>query len=118
VIEINQDIIDLVEPLLVDRWGHDRVRVVRADALTAPLSDDRWSVVWHDIWPNICSSNLPEMKRLTEAYSRSCEWQGCWNEEICADMLEKERLAMRVALGMEVFDRMLTALGVKEGATK
>lgn len=41
----------------------------------------RWSVAWHDIWPDMCEDNLPEMGRLARSYGRRVDWQGFWGKD-------------------------------------
>lgn len=81
VIELAPEVIALVEPHLRERFG-DRFTVHEADALiwTAP-KNSRWDVVWHDIWNNLCTDNLPEMHRLHRRYGQRCDWQGSWSRE-------------------------------------
>jgi len=80
VVEISQDLIDLVSPYYKD----DRVSYICADALEyIPPRGKKYQMVWHDIWDNICSDNLPEMKKLHSKYSRKTEWQGEWCKEQC-----------------------------------
>lgn len=102
VLEIDRDIVELVEPLLVERWGN-RIRVVLHDAMRSPQvppgTEDHWTVVWHDIWPTISSKNLPEMKRLTELYASHCDWQGCWDQDICEKMAHIEKISDAVEVG-------------------
>lgn len=81
VVEISEDVIKLVAPTYtVD----PRVLVIHADALRwRPDRGARFEVVWHDIWPTICSDNLEEMKLLHRSYGRRCAWQGSWARELC-----------------------------------
>ena len=78
VVELDADVIALVGPYYQKKWG-DRLTIVHADALTwkAPKGQ-KYSVVWHDIWPTICEDNLPQMHKLHRKYGGRCEWQGSW----------------------------------------
>ena len=80
VVEIDADVIKLVAPSYYDH----RVTIYHVDAfeITWP-KDTRWSVVWHDIWPSICSDNLPEMTKLHRKYGHKCDWQGSWCRYQC-----------------------------------
>lgn len=80
VVEIDKDVIKLVGP----HYSKDkRVTIYHADALTrVPEKGRRWSVVWHDIWPNLCEDNLDEMKLLHRRYGRRCDWQGSWGRAL------------------------------------
>ena len=80
VIEIDADVIALVGPHYTDA----RVEIVCADALTyQPPKAVRYGMVWHDIWSNICSDNLPQMKALHRKYGRRADWQGSWCRYEC-----------------------------------
>lgn len=80
VIEIDWDVITLVAPHFED----DRVKVIHANALEyKPPTGKTYTAVWHDIWPTICSDNLPEMATLHRKYGRRCAWQGSWAKHEC-----------------------------------
>lgn len=73
VIEKSQDVIDLVAR------EFPGVEVIHADALTwAPERGMRFDAVWHDIWPNICTDNIPAVQLLNRRYGRRADWQGAW----------------------------------------
>ena len=81
VVELSQDVIDLVGPSMRERYG-DRLDIVCADALARkPSNGERYHVIWHDIWPAICTSNLSEITVLKRRWGRRCDWQGAWVEE-------------------------------------
>ena len=83
VIEKSTDVIKLVAPHWEARYG-DRLAVIHADAFKwQPPKWERYCVVWHDIWDNITSDNLPEMHRLHRKYGRRCDWQGSWCRREC-----------------------------------
>lgn len=83
VIENCPDVIALVAPHWKDRYGY-RLTIVHADAFDwQPPKNMRYCVVWHDIWDNITSDNLPEMHRLHRKYGRRCVWQGSWCRNLC-----------------------------------
>jgi len=81
VIEKSEDIIKLIAPSFV----HDkRINIIHADAFEwKPPKGMRYNVIWHDIWKDICSDNLPEMTKLHRKYGRRCDWQGSWCKELC-----------------------------------
>lgn len=90
VIELSQDVINLVAPHYKERFG-DRITIINADALTwQPPKHVRYGMVWHDIWPTICTDNLPEMHKLHRKYGRRCDWQGSWAREICERVRREE----------------------------
>ena len=80
VVEISQDLIDMISPYYAD----PRVTFVCSDAFAyQPPNGKRYQMVWHDIWDDICASNLPEMKKLHRKYVRRTDWQGSWCKELC-----------------------------------
>ncbi len=86
VVEINKDVIDLVGPTLSAVYG-DRINIVHADALEhRPPKNEKYTVVWHDIWSSICSDNLTDMHKLHRKYGRRSEWQGSWCRGLCERM--------------------------------
>jgi len=94
VIEIDQDLIDLVGPRL--GWPNyvldHRVSIICADALTwKPPKGKRYNAVWHDIWDDICTDNLDQMKYLTRKYGQYSDWQGSWCRGLCEQQLKKEQ---------------------------
>jgi hypothetical protein len=81
VVEISEDVIKLVAPT----FAHDkRVNIIHADAMTyKPQKGIKYGASWHDIWSDICSDNLPAMKKLHRRYGRCSEWQGSWCRWLC-----------------------------------
>lgn len=81
VIEKSEDVIKLVAPT----FSNDpRVNIIHADAFEwKPPKGEKYDAVWHDIWDNICASNLPEMTKLHRKYGRRTAWQGSWAKELC-----------------------------------
>jgi hypothetical protein len=82
VVEIDADVIALVAPHYRALYG-ERFEAVLANAYQYQPAAKVYGVVWHDIWPAICSDNLPEMTRLKRKYGRRAERQGCWCEAEC-----------------------------------
>ena len=83
VVELSPDVIQLVAPHYLARYS-DRLEVVQANALEyQPPKGERYTVVWHDIWNDICSDNLEDMHRLHRKYGRYADWQGSWCREEC-----------------------------------
>lgn len=76
VIEKSEDVIKLVAPTYLN---DSRVIIINADAFEykAPKGK-RYNAVWHDIWDNICSDNLNEMKTLHRKYGRKTDYQESW----------------------------------------
>lgn len=81
IIEKSEDVIKLVG----GTFSNDkRILIINADAFEyKPESFHKFDVVWHDIWDNICSDNLPEMTKLYRKYERKTDWQRSWAKELC-----------------------------------
>jgi len=79
VIERSADVISLVAPLLEQRH-RDQIEIINADAFEwLPQPAQRFSVAWHDIWPNPHETGVMEQtKRLEHHYAPYCAWQGSW----------------------------------------
>ena len=79
VVERDPDVIALTGSYWREKWGADRVEIIEADALAwNPPNGSHWDVVWHDIWPSICTDNLEEMGVLHRRFARRSGWQGSW----------------------------------------
>lgn len=86
VIEISEDVVKLVGQHYLDK-ANGRLKIIVADALTwRPEKGERFNVVWHDIWDNICTDNLQQISKLHRSYGRRCDWQGSWGKELCEDL--------------------------------
>ena len=81
VIELSEDVIKLVAP----HFSKDkRVNIIQANALEWKIpKGTRYDCVWHDIWDNICSDNLEEMKKLHRKFGRHTKWQSSWCRDLC-----------------------------------
>ena len=79
IIEQSPDVISLVAPFLQSRYP-DSLDIINADAFTwAPSDGRRFTVGWHDIWPDpYASRNAAEMEQLALHHSTWCDWQGFW----------------------------------------
>jgi hypothetical protein len=85
VVERSTDVIGLVTPALENRYG-EQFEVINADAFEwLPPPGRRFSVAWHDIWPNPHESGvLAEAERLESRYQTCCDWQGNWVRDYLA----------------------------------
>ena len=85
VIEKSPDVIDLVGQHYKDKCPKNKyLLIIHADALEwKPPKGNHYEAVWHDIWDNICSDNLPDMHKLHRKYGRRCDWQGSWCRYQC-----------------------------------
>jgi hypothetical protein len=85
IIEFSLDVIQLVKPYLHSRYP-GKIEIIEADAFTwEPHCGQRFSVGWHDIWPDpYTPENTEEMERLEARYRTWCDWQGFWPREYLA----------------------------------
>ncbi len=82
VIEISPEVVALVGEHYQEHYG-SRLEIIQADALTwQPPKGTRYFAIWHDIWSDICSGNLPEMHKLHRRYGHRCNWQGSWGRAL------------------------------------
>ena len=83
IVELEQDVINLVWPTYRDG---NRVTLHHADAFTIQWpKEKRWDCAWHDIWPSLCTDNLPEIARLKHKYARKVKYQAAWVEDLLRD---------------------------------
>jgi hypothetical protein len=89
IVEKEKDVIDLVANSL----GDLPVEVVHADAFDwEPPKGIKFDYAWHDIWPTICSDNLPQVAKLRNHYKRHMVTSGrqlVWAE---AEMKSQRRM--------------------------
>lgn len=89
IIEKSKDVITLVAPTYLK---DPRIEIIHADALKwKPPLGVRYTTVWHDIWNNICTDNIPQMNKLHRKYGRRCDWQGSWCKELCLYYRKKDK---------------------------
>ena len=89
VLEISEDVINLVAPYYTK---DKRVTVIHTDAMSwKPPKCVMYDAVWHDIWDDICTDNLPEMATLNRRYSRKARWKGCWSQNELRQRQREER---------------------------
>lgn len=79
IVEFSSDVIKLVAPYLQSRHP-GKIEIIEADAFTwEPPHNQRFTVGWHDIWPDPnAPENAQEMERLEKRYRNWCDWQGFW----------------------------------------
>lgn len=88
IIENSEDVIKLIAPYFTDK----RVHIIHDDAYNyKPPKGERYNFVWHDIWDNICSDNLPEMTKLHRKYARRADWQDSWAKAICQRQARRDK---------------------------
>lgn len=83
VIEKSKDVIALVGPSFLGQCLDHRLEIIEGDALTyKPARGEKYDVIWHDIWNDICGDNLAQIQLLRKRWVRRCAWQGCWSERM------------------------------------
>lgn len=83
VVEKSPDVIALVAPGLVARWG-PRIRIIEADARTWTPERPRakkYGVAWFDIWQDICTDNLEDVTAFRRRWEPWADWRGAWVED-------------------------------------
>lgn len=100
VVENDRVIVELVGKKFA---GHQNVRIHTDDALNRKWEPGRyWSLVWHDIWPEITGHNIPEMHHLHKKYGGRAGWQESWCREMCLEhyrYMRAEEAIIRNLLG-------------------
>lgn len=69
VVELYQDLIDLVEPILKKHDTKNKLTIVQGDCFEYHKvipKEKKFDCVYGDIWINICTDNYDEMKLLTK----------------------------------------------------
>lgn len=91
VIEKSPEVIALVGPSLTERFG-SKIEIIEADSYEfKPPKGVRYTVVWHDIWLDLCTDNLQFMAKLHRKYGRRTDWQGSWGKELLKYHRQRER---------------------------
>ena len=89
VIEKSEDVIKLCGPTY---QNDDRVTIIHGDAFDyKPPKNERYDAVWHDIWDNITSDNLPEMIKLHRKYGRRTTYQESWCRYECEQQRNEDK---------------------------
>ena len=93
VIEASVEVIALVAPAF---QSDPRVQIIHANAFEwQPAKDERFDVVWHDIWDCICAENVAEMRTLESKYIGRAWWQASWCREECEKKLSRLEMYLR-----------------------
>ncbi len=80
VIEKSPDVIALVAPTLIERYG-DKLEIIETDIFEwKPPKGVCWDTAWYDIWDNVCLDNLPQMTRLHRKFGRRVGHQASWRK--------------------------------------
>ncbi|KKL87994.1 hypothetical protein LCGC14_1929150 [marine sediment metagenome] len=88
VVESSPDVIKLVKPHLDKLDKHGKLEVIEGDVMEY-WTDDRFNVVYFDIWTNITADNLPEMSKLHRRWAHRMDksdpdrWLSSWRHKDC-----------------------------------
>jgi spermidine synthase len=94
VVELQPDVIKLVGPWLegIAAKANKRLTIIQGDAFTwKPPKEQKWDIVWHDVWNEICTDNLPQMSKLHRRFGKRCSWQDSWSRELLQVYRREER---------------------------
>jgi len=82
VVERNADVVALMSPYFESYAKAGKLTIHHDDAFTHKWpKGTRWQYVWHDIWPTICTDDLPEHTKLMRKFGHRCNEQGAWKHE-------------------------------------
>lgn len=98
VVEIDAEVISLVAGHYQDAAtaAGKTVTVHQGDACSiAWPPGTRWDIAWHDIWPDLCTTNLEQMATLHRRYGRRVRWQGSWGKELLLHHRRREQAQER-----------------------
>lgn len=86
VIEKSQDVIDLVQPQLMQALGDNahKLKTICADIFEwKPPKGELWDVIYFDIWPDICTDNLKDIATLHRKFGKKYRiWMGSWVHDL------------------------------------
>jgi len=99
VLEKSGDVLKLVAPHLRKRYG-TRLEILNADAMGwQPPTGTRFTVAWHDIWPDPDADYSEEIALLHARYAPCCDWQRSWTRDSYTEGdAERDDAASPVAL--------------------
>jgi hypothetical protein len=88
VVEIEQDVIDLIEPTLKAHPTRSKLNIERGNILAwRPNYHPSFGAIWFDIWADACEDNLGEITMLHRRAWRWLDksdpdrWMGSWDAE-------------------------------------
>jgi hypothetical protein len=109
VIEISEEVIQLVQPWLEAKYAKGRLKVIHGDAFEVEV-EDRYDVVWHDIWDDIGGKHLDSIDSMEARFEGKCGWQQSWCKELMLyrnewEKEEVKRLVRRAHGRSEISDK-------------
>ena len=90
VIEISNEVPPMVIPYLPNK---KKLTVIYADVMEwKPPKGKKWDVIYFDIWDNICSDNLEEIRVLHRRFARrKTKFMNSWMKEECQRLKRENR---------------------------
>lgn len=89
VIEKYQDVIDLVS----DKFTHPKLKIICTDVFDyVPEKDEKFDTIYFDIWADISTDNLKEIKLLHNRFKNKLNRQNekCWMNSWMKEYLQKQ----------------------------
>jgi len=87
IVEKYKEIIEMIKPNLP---LNKKVKIIEEDIFEwLPENKSKFDTIYFDIWNNVCSDNLENMKELKTRFRKFLnkenpeKWMGCWREEDC-----------------------------------
>jgi spermidine synthase len=91
IIEKSQDVIDLVSDHYLKKYLN-KITIINADIFDwIPNKDCYYDFAWYDIWDDLCTDNLEEMKKIHRKLAKKTGWQGSWGREFLKRRKRQER---------------------------
>jgi hypothetical protein len=102
VVEKDRRVIQLVGNHYKKKKDGGRVFIHNADAFHVAWDRNaHFDVIWHDIWPDISTTNLEPMTQLYRKYRRKATWQGFWCIDKCRWMWDEEETLFQAVIERE-----------------
>lgn len=104
VIELYQDLIDIVHPILNDFDVEKKLKVIQGDCFEYHKSiskDKKYDCIYGDIWIDICTENYGEMKILNNKYKNKLNrnnpksFINHWLKDYLVSEIRKEKREMQ-----------------------
>ncbi len=85
VIEKEQELIDLISPKIKKHDKKNKLQVIQGDINEIELpKEQKFDVIYFDIWDNVCGDNYQQMKDLKKKFSKNRAKGStvlCWEEQ-------------------------------------
>ncbi len=85
VIEKEQELIDLISPKIKKHDKKNKLQVIQGDINEIELpKEQKFDVIYFDIWDNVCGDNYQQMKDLKKKFSKNRAKGStvlCWEEK-------------------------------------